>query len=82
MEYKLSPQGSNTTTYHMYTDNDTVNILTSDTPKLWLIFRLGPMLCRHQKKKTKKIDGSENHVPNEYSFQLDACWYRECVACL
>jgi len=44
MEYKLCPQGLNTTVYHMYIDNVTVNILTSEIPKLWLIFRLSPML--------------------------------------
>jgi len=80
MEYKLCPQGLNTTVYHMYIDNVTVNILTSEIPKLWLIFRLSPMLCYPPPPPQKKIDGLRfMFLMRINSFQLDTCWYHERV---
>lgn len=77
MEYKLSPQSLNTRVCHMHTDNDTVNILTSETPKLCLIFRLGPMLISPKKKK---VDGLRiMFLMSSDNFQHNTCWYHEKV---
>lgn len=53
MEYKLSPQGLNTTVYHMYTDNDIVNISTSETPKAVVNIQVGSHALTSPKKKKK-----------------------------